>query len=164
MSEVSELLDRLRRGSELAVEAAAALVGEEADWSPEPGVWSVRQVLCHLSDSEAVGTMRFRQVLSEENPVIQWYDEAAWAEKTDYQRRDPSVALSTFVRLRRQNYELLQVFETKDVWARKGTHTKYGEKTLLDLLRIYAEHAEGHSRQIRKVRDQYRDSKTSTAQ
>jgi hypothetical protein len=160
MSEVSELLDRLRRGSELAVEAAVGLTPEEVDWSPGPGVWSARQVLCHLSDSEAVGTMRFRQVLAEENPVIQWYDEAA---KTDYHRRDASVALSTFVRLRRQNYELLQAFENGDpsVWDRKGVHTKYGEKTLVDLLRIYAEHAEGHSRQLRKVREQFRESRTT---
>lgn len=100
--------------------------------------------------------MRLRQVIAEENPTIQWYDEKAWASKTDYAKRKLSVALETFRRMRAENYELLKDLP-EDAWSRKGTHSKYGEKTLLDLLRTYAEHAEGHARQLRDARVAYKE-------
>ncbi len=157
-SELTAWLDRLRLGADLVSAAIADVADEEIDWPPGPAKWTLRQVLCHLADSEAVGVMRLRQVLAEENPVIQWYDEQAWGERTDYHRRDWKVALATFLLLRQQNYELLAGVDGA-AWSRTGTHTKTGTKTLFDLLRIYAEHAEGHARQMQNVRAGYKDSR-----
>ena len=42
--------------------------GAELDYVPAPGQWSVRQILCHVADSEIVGADRFRRVMAEENP------------------------------------------------------------------------------------------------
>jgi beta-galactosidase GanA len=155
MSEMSELLERFRRGAELVASSMTGAAGQEVDFVPEPGKWSVRQIVCHLADSEVVVAMRFRQVIAEENPTIQWYDEKAWAEKLDYARRKPSHAIETFRRARADNYELLKDLP-EDAFARTGLHSRNGPLTLRDLVRTYAEHAENHVAQLREVRAAYK--------
>ncbi|RAI94976.1 YfiT family bacillithiol transferase [Algoriphagus yeomjeoni] len=49
-----------------------------------PGGWTVRQVVHHLADSHMNALTRFKLALTEENPIIKPYDEAAWAKMPDY--------------------------------------------------------------------------------
>ncbi len=48
-----------------------------------PGGWSGRQVIHHLADSHMNCYFRFRLALTEDNPTIRPYDEAAWAALPD---------------------------------------------------------------------------------
>jgi hypothetical protein len=162
MSEIAELLERFRRGPEVVALVLTGVHGEEIDWTPEPGRWSIRTIAAHLADSEIVGAHRFRVVIAEENPVIQAYDEKAWAERLDYARRKPSASLETFRRARQENYELLRALP-ESAFERRGTHTERGPVTLLDTLRTYAEHAENHARQMQGVRDVYKEHKAASA-
>lgn len=155
MSELAELLERFRRGAELIAVAITGAAGAELDYLPAAGRWSIRQILCHLADSEIVGADRFRRIIAEENPTIVGYDQEAWARNLDYNRRKISQALETFRRTRAENYELLKPLPPA-TWERIGTHSEHGKITLLDLLRIYAEHPEGHSLQLREIREQYK--------
>ncbi len=161
MSEIAELLERLRRGPELVAVAMTGAAGSELDYAPVPGKWSIRQIVCHLADSEIVAVDRFRRTIAEDNPTLQCYDEKAWAEKLDYRRRKISQALETFRRIRGENYELLRELP-ESAFERTATHTEHGKQTLLDILRIYAEHAENHARQLRAVREQYKESKAKS--
>ena len=162
MSELSELLERFRRGPELVATLLTGAAGPELDFVSAPGKWSVRQIVAHLSDSEVVGSDRFRRVIAEENPTLMWFDQDAWAAKLNYARRKTSESLETFRRLRAENYELLRELP-EALFARTGTHSQRGPMTLLDLLEGYAAHAEGHARQIREVRDQYREARRQTS-
>ena len=49
-----------------------------------PGGWTVKQVVHHVADSHMNALMRFKLALTEENPTIKPYDEAAWAQMSDY--------------------------------------------------------------------------------
>jgi hypothetical protein len=158
LNEIEELLERFRRGGEILASATTGCAGVELDYKPSPDKWSIRQIVCHLADSEQVGAMRFRQTIAEENPTIQWYDEGAWAEKLDYSRRKLSVAVETFRRTRAENFDLLRELPA-EAYSRMATHSKFGPKTLLDLLRTYAEHAENHVVQLRQVRQAYKESR-----
>jgi hypothetical protein len=158
MSEISELLERFRRGPELLAVAITGAAGPEFDYVAAPGAWSVRQVMAHVSDSEIVGADRFRRVIAEDNPTLISYDQNAWAEKLDYARRKPSHALDTFRRIRAENYELLKDLP-EEVFERTGTHSERGPVTLRQLVQIYAEHAENHAIQLRKIREAYRQSR-----
>ena len=158
MSEISELLERFRRGAELIAVVTTGAAGPELDFCPGQGRWSVRQIVGHLADSEIVGVDRFRRVIAEENPTLMAFDEKAWAEKLDYSRRRFSQMVETFRRIRGENFELLNGL-TEETFQRPGTHSERGRITLLDLLRIYTEHAENHARQIRDVRDAYKQSR-----
>src|SRR5271157_5890792 len=108
MGEVSGLLDRFRRGAELVAMSMTGAAGAELDFVPEPGRWSVRQIICHLADAELVGAMRFRQVIAEDRPTLQAYDEKLWAANLDYGKRKASHVIESFRRVRGENYDLLK--------------------------------------------------------
>jgi DinB superfamily len=160
MSEISELLERYRRGAELVAVAITGAAGSELDFSPAPGQWSIRQIMAHLSDSEMVGATRFRKVIAEENPTIDAFDQDAWARNLDYARRKTSQTLETFRRIRAENYELLKDLP-EQAFDRKGMHSERGPVSLRQFLLGFAEHAENHATQLRKRRGEYKQSKAN---
>lgn len=155
MSEIAELLERFRRGAEVVAATTTGAAGAELDWTPAPGKWSVRQILCHMADSEIVGAERFRRIIAEENPAIVAYDQDAWARNLDWTRRRVAQAIETFRRLRAENYELLSDLP-EAAYERAATHSERGRMTLGQMLEIYARHAEKHAAQIRDVRAQFK--------
>ena len=159
MSELPELLERFRRGAELVAAAATGAAGAELDYSPGPGKWSVRQILCHVADAEIVGAARFRRLIAEDDPALVAYDQDAWARNLDYGRRRIAQALETFRHMRAESHELLKNLP-EEAFARQGTHSERGRVSLLDMLRVYACHAEQHAEQIRAVRSAYKEFKS----
>ena len=151
MNSLTEDLERFRRGAELLATVLTGAAGEEVDFAPAPGKWSIRQIMAHLADSELVGAHRLRAVIAEENPTLTAYDQDAWAKNLDYARRKPTQSLETFRRLRAENYELLKDLP-ETVFERGGLHTGDGPRTLRSLLEGYADHAENHARQLQAVR------------
>jgi hypothetical protein len=143
-----DLLRRFEEGAELVRAAAAWITADNLDTAPAPGKWSPRQILCHLADSEMVGRDRIMRVAAEDNPTIICYDQDAWAAKLDYAVRDPTEALESFCSTRASNARLLRALP-EDAWTRIGTHSTMGQLTLIELVRIYAEHAQSHARQLR---------------
>jgi len=162
MSELADLLERFRRGAELVAVATTGAAGPVLDFQPAPGKWGVRIIVCHLADTETVLAMRLRQIIAEDNPLLPVIDQDAWAERLDYNKRKLSPALEGFRRTRAENYELLKDLP-EAVFARTGQHTKRGTITLLELLRIFAEHAEKHVQQIQSVRAAYKEFKAAQA-
>ncbi len=155
MSNLDELLERFRRAPEVIAMMLTGVFGEEIDFTPAPGKWSIRQITRHLADSELVATYRFRSVIAEQNPLLQNYDEAAWAANLDYATRKPAQSLDHFRRLRADNYELLKGLPPA-TFERKGTHSQRGELTLIQLVEIFADHAESHARQLQTAREAYK--------
>lgn len=160
MSEMKDLLDRFRRGAELVAVVSTGSAGAEWDFVPAPGKWSIRQIICHLADSEMIGRYRLASVIAEDNPTLMWYDQDAWAVNLDYSKRKFSQALETFRRVRGENYELLKDLP-EEAFARTGVHSKIGPMTLKDLVVMYAEHAEGHARQIKEAREAYKAARAA---
>lgn len=157
MSELQDLLERYRRGAELLAVATTGAAGPVLDYK-ESGKWSVRQIVCHLADTEACVAMRVRQVIAEENPMLPGFDGEAWARSLDYDKRKITPMLEVFRVLRASNYELLNSLP-EETYARVGNHTERGKMTLLDLLRTYAGHVESHVGQIQRTRAAYKEHK-----
>ena len=162
MSELSDLLERFRRGAELVAIATTGAAGPELDFQPGEGKWSVRQIVCHLADFEMIAAMRFRQMLAEDNPTLPAADQDAWAAKLDYSHRKISTALETFRRIRADNYELLKNLP-EEAFTRTGNHSKRGQVTLRQMVTIFAEHPEKHVGQIQRARAAYKESKAKQA-
>ena len=157
-SERNRLLERFRRGAEVLAVVLTGAAGEEIDFVPEPGKWSIRQITAHVADSEIVGAYRFRLVIAERNPIIQGYDQDAWVHNLDYARRKPAQSLETFRRVRAENYELLRGLP-ESAFERTGVHTERGPLSLNNLLDIYTDHAESHARQMQSLREAFKKSK-----
>jgi hypothetical protein len=158
MSDIPELLERLRRGAELVAVSITGAAGSEFDFVPEPGKWSIRQIVAHLSDSEIAAAMRLRRIIAEDNPRLEAYDQDAWASNLDYGRRKPSQSLETFRRIRAENYELLKELP-EAAFDRVGLHTERGPLTLKQLTQLIAEHAENHAAQLRARRAEFKTFK-----
>jgi hypothetical protein len=160
MSDIATLLERFRRGPELMAVILTGVFGEEEDYVPAPGKWSIRQLAAHVADTEIVAAGRFRQVIAEDNPTLVAFDQSAWAARLDYARRKPKQSLESFRRLRAENYELLKGLE-EAAFERTGTHTERGPVSLRQMLEGFAGHAESHARQIESIREEYKKAKTS---
>ena len=158
MSDLSDLLERFRRGAEVLAVVTTGVAGTELDFKPDPKALSIRQVVCHLADSEAVGVMRLRQVLAEENPTLQSFNGELWADHLDYGKRKISGVIETFRRLRTENYELLKDLP-EAAYSRTGNHTESGKVTLLDLVNGNTNHVEEHVQQSQRNRAAYREHK-----
>jgi len=144
---IANLLERFKEGAAL-VRAAAGDLSGKLDAPPAPGKWTARQILCHLADSEMVGRDRMARIAAEDNPTIVAYDQDAWATQLDYAVRDANEALESFCATRAANLRMLQALPAT-AWSKVGTHSFMGVLTLADMVRVYADHAEGHARQLR---------------
>src|SRR5580658_9061646 len=78
-SEREEFLSRLASTPARLRALTTALTAAQLDTPYREGGWTVRQVVHHLPDSHMNSYVRFKLALTEEEPVIKPYDEAAWA-------------------------------------------------------------------------------------
>jgi hypothetical protein len=146
------LADRIEAYRGGYAEVVAALVGatdEDLDRHPPSG-WTARLVVHHLADSELRSCIRLRQLLAEDAPVIDGYDEEHYA-RTLFYDRPVAGSLATLEAVRNANLELLERITETDL-TRSGTHSESGRYTLDDWLRIYSEHPREHAAQIARAR------------
>jgi hypothetical protein len=136
-------------------QVAAALQGFPKDKltaHPIPGKWSAAEIVHHLADSEGTSAIRIRKLLTEEKPVIQGYDEAAWAKLLRYNEREIGPSLEAFRLARATTLQLLPSMSDDD-WARSGTHSESGAYSAETWLKIYAVHAHNHAAQIARLKE-----------
>ena len=72
--------------------------------------------------------MRLRQLIAEENPQLPAWDQNAWTEKLDYQKRKISQALELFRVVRHANYDVLRDLP-EPAFERTGTHSQRGRQS-----------------------------------
>lgn len=149
--ERQRLIARYAAGHARVTEALAGIGGDELDFRPAPDAWSAREVVHHLADSESIAAQRLRQLLVDDTPRIQGYDQDAYAHRLHYQRRALEPALRVFEAVRAATAQLLELMTEAD-WQRTGTHSETGPYPATRWLQIYAEHAEIHAEQIRQNR------------
>jgi len=117
---------------------------------PEPGKWSVAEILAHLADAELVGGWRMRLILGSNGVSIQAFDQDAWAETLGYARRDPKTSLETFRVLREANLAMLKSLP-KSLWDNYGMHSERGKETLTHIVRMFAGHDLNHLAQVERI-------------
>ena len=116
--------------------------------SYEPGKWSAREILAHLADVELAHAFRFRQTLAEEQPVLQPFDQEAWAKR--YDRADPSLAVACFAGVRSWNLALLTTLDL-DGWLKEAYHPERGMMSMDLLVRTLAGHDLNHLQQLEAI-------------
>jgi uncharacterized damage-inducible protein DinB len=133
------------------VSARAETLDEAQLRRPEaPGKWSVMDVLQHLADSDLVMGFRIRMILTEERPVLQGYDQDAWARQFRYIETPLDVTLAQLSGMRAANLRLFHTL-TPSQLGRAGMHSERGPETVRHLLRLMAAHDLVHRRQIDRI-------------
>lgn len=138
-----------KEGPDAIANAVKGLTDAELDRRPSPGDWTAREVVHHLADAETRSAVRLRQLLAEDSPTIQGYDEELYARTLHYDRPiETSLALVRAVRA--STAELLDRLTDAD-FARTGTHTESGPYSVDTWLELYAAHGHDHAEQIRRA-------------
>ena len=149
--ERSRLIAQYAAGTREVEAALDGFPGASLTAHPFPGKWSAREIVHHLADSESFSAQRLRKLLTEEHPVIQGYDQDAWAVLLRYNLRDHAPALDLFRAVRATTAQLLPEISDDD-WKRAGWHTESGLYTATTWLQIYAGHAHNHASQIARLK------------
>jgi hypothetical protein len=125
--------------------AAARRVGGVRLQLPyRPGGWTGRQVIHHVADSHLNAYTRFRLALTEANPTIRPYDEAAWAELPDVAATPITVSLALLESLHSRWVTLLHHLDEAQ-WQRTFYHPDSQKtNTLEQTLVLYAWHGQHH--------------------
>ena len=150
--ERNDLIAKYAAGYDEVMNALDGFPADSLGARPIPGKWSAREIVHHLGDSESTSAWRLRKLLVEDNPLIQGYDQDAFASRLRYNERDMAPALEAFRCARESTMQVLQLM-TDDDWNRAGTHSESGHYTTEDWLTIYAAHAHNHAAQIHRLRE-----------
>jgi DinB superfamily len=149
-TERNALMQKYAAGAAAFRDALAGITDAELDARPGPDEWTAREIVHHTADAEMRAAIRLRQLIAEDDPVIQGYDQDDYTRALHYDRPiDASLAAVEVAR--RTSAELLALL-TEDEWKRTGTHTESGPYGVTDWLSIYAAHAHDHADQIRQAR------------
>lgn len=127
---------------------------ELAEASYRPGGWTIRQLLHHIADSHLNSYIRFKLGLTEDEPTVKPYDEAAWAELPDSKELPAELSLELIDLLHQRWAYLLRQMSEAD-FARAVIHPDHGRVMRLDfLLGLYDWHSRHHLQHILNWRAQ----------
>jgi hypothetical protein len=132
--------------------AVQALRPQQLDTPYRPEGWTVRQVVHHVPDSHMNAYIRFKLALTEEQPPIKPYDEAAWAKLPDTGATPVEISLQLLDSLHTRWAELLRAMRPSD-FERTLSHPERGVLTLDHMLAMYAWHSKHHLAHITSLRE-----------
>jgi hypothetical protein len=122
-----------------------ALTRDELHVAPEPGSWSVNDVLAHLrACSDVLGGNAIR-IVTEDHPAWRGMSPRTWQARTDYHDWEFGPAFDAFAR---QRAELLAILEplAPAAWERTATVTVPPKKVIEYSARYYADWLASHER------------------
>jgi hypothetical protein len=134
-------------------EAVAGLDDAQLDTPYRDGGWTVRQVVHHVPDSHLNAYTRLKLALTEEQPVIRPYDEAAWAKLEDMRVTPIETSLTLLESLHARWVGLMRELDPS-AFNRTFKHPDHdGTQTLDWLVAMYSWHSRHHVAHITSLRE-----------
>lgn len=143
MEDIHRLITKYREGPRQLAELVGSLTDEQADARPFADKWTIREVVCHLTDFEIVGAERIRRVLAEDNPSLPDGDPDAFAAALHYENRCLAGELAAIESIRNCTAAMLSACAVED-FQRTGVHSAEGPMTLESLLERVNRHLPHH--------------------
>jgi hypothetical protein len=133
--------------------AVKGLNDAQLDTPYRAGGWTVRQVVHHVPDSHLNAYVRLKLALTEDNPTIKPYDEAAWAKLADSNSTPIEVSL-TLMDSVHDRWDRIWRSLRPEQFERKLVHPENGARTVDWLLFLYEWHGKHHTAHITELRKQ----------
>jgi uncharacterized damage-inducible protein DinB len=118
-------------------EVLDGLSDEQMNARPAPGKWCVREIVAHLADCEIAWSWRLRYSYGAEQPVMQPFDQDAWAKV--YDAYSMAEAWGCFKALRAWNVAMIGAL-TESERRKVIQHPERGEETVWTIVEIMAGH------------------------
>jgi uncharacterized damage-inducible protein DinB len=141
--------------AEAPAKLRAALAGLDDTQLNTPyrdGGWTVRQVVHHVPESHMNAYIRFKLALTEHEPTIKPYDEAAWAELSDVRETPIEVSLALLDNLHDRWVRVLRSMSDAG-FLKQFRHPELGVVSLEKNLALYAWHGKHHVAHITSLRE-----------
>ncbi len=133
--------------------AVENLDAEQLHTPYRPEGWTIHQVVHHVADSHMNAYIRIKLGLTEINPVIKPYDEAAWAVLSDTKNLPVNVSLTLLHALHSRWVAILENI-TEEQWENTVFHPgQLRTLSLWQLLKSYAWHGRHHVAHITSLRE-----------
>lgn len=152
----NKLLDNYKLGFNELQNSLREFPMEMWDYKPSPDKWSIKEIIIHMVDSEINGYLRCRKIIAESGSTITTYDQDAWAQKLHYNSRSIDTSLELFRIIRIVNYSLL-INLPDETWNNYIMHPESGKMTLKDYLKIYVDHVDIHTKQMKRNFDAWKN-------
>ncbi|ULQ54333.1 YfiT family bacillithiol transferase [Flavihumibacter fluvii] len=118
------------------------------------GGWTIKQLVHHVADSHANAMIRFKLGMTETNPTIKPYDEAAWAELNDVHELPVNISFTLLHALHARWYSCIKNLTGEELQTLTVVHPEHNKQmTLWHLLGMYAWHGKHHTAHITRLRD-----------
>jgi hypothetical protein len=150
--ERSTFIDQIAAAPARMRDAVSGLSELQLDTPYRDGGWTVRQVVHHVPDSHMNAYTRVKLALTETEPAIRPYDEAAWAKLNDVRDTPIAVSLTLLEALHDRWVRILRAL-TADDFERTLFHPEHGVMTLDSLIAMYAWHSRHHVAHITSLRE-----------
>jgi uncharacterized damage-inducible protein DinB len=132
--------------------AIAGLNDAQLNTPYREGGWTARQVVHHVPESHMNAYIRFKLALTEDDPVVKPYDEAAWAKLPDIADTPLETSLTILDSLHDRWVRTLNLM-SEDDWKRTFRHPELGPVKLEGNLALYAWHGKHHTAHITRLRE-----------
>ncbi|HTP69836.1 MAG TPA: DinB family protein [Dongiaceae bacterium] len=119
------------------------LTDAQADFRYEPGKWSIKETIGHLSDAERIFAYRLLRIARGDQTPLASFEQDPYIETGRFSARKLSDLLDEFASIRKASVTLIRSLDDK-AWTRRGTASGK-EISALALSFIIAGHERHHS-------------------
>lgn len=141
MPEIPELITRYETGLNNLESSVSGISPAHWDERIIEGQWTIRELICHLTDAEIVYVDRMKRVIVEDNP--QFFEMDPNLFRTLSFGRNPVSEVQHMALLREQMATILKQCDI-EAFQRTGVHSAEGPMTLETLLERITEHIPHH--------------------
>ena len=125
------------------------------EWQPEPGKWSLLEILCHLYDEEREDfRARLKHILATPNDPLPSIDPVGWVTARQYITQDYDTVLNNFLTERKKSVTWLRSL-SGPAWKNYYQHPKLGPLSAEMMLANWLAHDYLHIRQITRTKYYY---------
>ena len=137
-----DLISLLREQAVETVTLLQNLTPQQANFAYEPGKWTVKEVVGHISDAERVFAYRAMRIARKDQTPLESFDENAYVANANFGRRPLGDLLEELQVVRASSIHLAKSLDA-DALGRRGTASGHGI-TVRALFYIIAGHERHH--------------------